>query len=101
MCSENKGTNQLCSYCTADLCLCFRLCMFSSCSAAHIILQVFLSPSKEKDEAETHCSNSDCVKRRSGSLSSLSAPSQVRPTLIYGCLWSTNPTFSGWVGRLK
>ena len=27
-CSENKDTDQLCSYCTADLCLCFRLCIF-------------------------------------------------------------------------
>ena len=26
-CSENKGADQLCSYCTADLRLCFRLCM--------------------------------------------------------------------------
>ena len=25
-CSENKGADQLCSYCTADLYLCFRLC---------------------------------------------------------------------------
>ena len=24
-CSENKGADQLCSYCTADLLLCFRL----------------------------------------------------------------------------
>ena len=24
--SENKGANQLCSYCEADLHLCFRLC---------------------------------------------------------------------------
>ena len=24
-CSENKGTDQLCSYCTADLRLCFRI----------------------------------------------------------------------------
>ena len=24
--SENKGADQLCSYCTADLRLCFRLC---------------------------------------------------------------------------
>ena len=23
--SENKGNDQLCSYCTADLCLCFRI----------------------------------------------------------------------------
>ena len=27
-CSENKGTDQLRSYCEADLCLCFRLCRF-------------------------------------------------------------------------
>ena len=25
-CSEKKGADQLCSYCEADLCLCFRLC---------------------------------------------------------------------------
>ena len=25
-CSENKGADQLRSYCEADLCLCFRLC---------------------------------------------------------------------------
>ena len=25
LCSEKKGADQLCSYCTADLCLCFRL----------------------------------------------------------------------------
>ena len=24
-CSENKDADQLCSYCTADLCLCFRI----------------------------------------------------------------------------
>ena len=24
--SENKGSNQLCSYCEADLRLCFRIC---------------------------------------------------------------------------
>ena len=25
-CSENKGADQLCSYCAADLRLCFRIC---------------------------------------------------------------------------
>ena len=25
-CSENKGADQLCSYCEADLCLCIRTC---------------------------------------------------------------------------
>ena len=25
-CSENKGADQLCSYCEADLRLCFRIC---------------------------------------------------------------------------
>ena len=30
-CSENKGTDQLCSYCTeADLRLCFRICFITS-----------------------------------------------------------------------
>ena len=26
LCSENKGADQLHSYCEADMCLCFRLC---------------------------------------------------------------------------
>ena len=26
LCSKNKGPDQLCSYCTADLPLCFRIC---------------------------------------------------------------------------
>ena len=26
LCSENKGADQLCSYCQADLCLCIRTC---------------------------------------------------------------------------
>ena len=26
LCSENKGTDQLCSYCLVDLCLSFRIC---------------------------------------------------------------------------
>ena len=26
LCSENRGANQLCSDCTADLHLCFRIC---------------------------------------------------------------------------
>ena len=26
LCSENKGADQLCSYCEADLRLCFRVC---------------------------------------------------------------------------
>ena len=30
-CSENKDADQLCSYCTADLCLCFRLGMLLVC----------------------------------------------------------------------
>ena len=33
-CSKNKGVDQLCSYCTADLRLCFRLfCCFSFVAA--------------------------------------------------------------------
>ena len=34
--SENKGADQLCSYCTADLRLCFRICrnpVFSLCGS--------------------------------------------------------------------
>ena len=30
-CSKNKCPDQLCNYCTADLRLCFRLCMFNYC----------------------------------------------------------------------
>ena len=38
LCSENKGADQLCSYCTADLRLCFRICKFLvSYYAAHIL----------------------------------------------------------------
>ena len=35
-CSKNKGADQLCSYCTADLRLCFRLCklLIFSCSGS-------------------------------------------------------------------
>ena len=38
LCSENKGADQLCGYCTADLRLCFRICKkpFFSHDAAHI-----------------------------------------------------------------
>ena len=25
LCSKNNGADQLCSYCTADLCVCFRI----------------------------------------------------------------------------
>ena len=37
LCSENKGANQLCSYCTADLCLCFHLrILWFSHAVAHL-----------------------------------------------------------------
>ena len=40
---ENKGADQLCSYCTADLRLCFRICkLLVSHAAAQII--IFLDP---------------------------------------------------------
>ena len=26
LCHKNKGADQLCSYCAADFCLCFRIC---------------------------------------------------------------------------
>ena len=32
--SENKGADQLCSYCTADLRLCFRLSILLACSCS-------------------------------------------------------------------
>ena len=42
LCNEIKGADKLCSYCTADLCLCFPLCkLLVSDAAAHI--QFFLS----------------------------------------------------------
>ena len=39
LCGENKGADQLCSYCTADLRLCFAYanCWFSQ-AAAHLIV---------------------------------------------------------------
>ena len=43
-CSENKGTDQLCSYCTADLRLCFRTCkILFSLVAAQIMALHFVS----------------------------------------------------------
>ena len=37
LCSKNKGADQLCSYCTADLCLCFCLSMLLvfTCSGSY------------------------------------------------------------------
>ena len=43
LCSENKGADQLCSYCTADLRLCFLLCrllVFPCGGSNHIKFQV-------------------------------------------------------------
>ena len=37
---ENKNADQLCSYCTADLCLCFRIGenpVFSRCNSYNIL----------------------------------------------------------------
>ena len=52
-CSENKGADQLRSYCEADLRLCFRLCRLlvfpcgGSCgSTAHSECSIILNPSK-------------------------------------------------------
>ena len=38
MCGENKGADQLCSYCTADLRLCFRICklLVFSCTGSFV-----------------------------------------------------------------
>ena len=48
-CSENKGADQLCSYCTADLRLCFRLCklLVFSCDGS-----CTMSPKKKTVETE-------------------------------------------------
>ena len=40
LCSENKGADQLCSYSTADLHLCFRI---GNNPAAHIVLKDVIS----------------------------------------------------------
>ena len=39
-CSENKGADQLRSYCEADLRLCFRLCklLVFSCTCSYVII---------------------------------------------------------------
>ena len=39
-CSENKGADQLCSYCTADLCLCFRI-YYIDCWFSYVATQMF------------------------------------------------------------
>ena len=58
-CSENKGADQLCSYCTADLPLCFfatrikKICF--SHDAPHIIsrdLRSFLTLKKNEKEVK-------------------------------------------------
>ena len=38
-CSKNKGSDQLCCYCTADLHLCFRICrlVFFLCGGSLIL----------------------------------------------------------------
>ena len=43
--SENKGADQLCSYCTADLRLCFRLSILLvfSCSGSLIMIALFIT----------------------------------------------------------
>ena len=38
-CSENKGADQLCSYCTADLCLCFRI--YADCLLSHAMAHLY------------------------------------------------------------
>ena len=45
MCSENKDADQLCSNCTADLRLCFRICRLLAfwCGGSIIILFVFFA----------------------------------------------------------
>ena len=37
LCSENKGTDQLCGHCAADLCLCCRICKKIYHNDAHVI----------------------------------------------------------------
>ena len=41
MSGENKGADQLCSYCTADLRLCFRIC---NCWFSHAAAQISVNP---------------------------------------------------------
>ena len=43
LCSENKGADQLCSYCKADLRLCFRICtmLVFSCPGSLVCLLFF------------------------------------------------------------
>ena len=44
LCSENKGADQLCSYCTADVRLCFRISKkIVFYDAAHICIYYFYS----------------------------------------------------------
>ena len=40
MSSENKGADQLCSYCRADLHLCVRICMLSVLSSGKLSLNL-------------------------------------------------------------
>ena len=40
-CSENKGADQLCSYCEADLCLCFRICRLLVFPCGTSIMEIY------------------------------------------------------------
>ena len=56
-CSENKGADQLCSYCTADLRLCFRLCklLVYSCGGSYVsdaVLNMRTAHSAKYEEKE-------------------------------------------------
>ena len=50
LCSENKGADQLCSYCEADLCLCLHICrlLVFSCVGSYVSTMEKLSSAMRK-----------------------------------------------------
>ena len=66
LCGENKGADQLCSYCTADLRLCFRTCRLSSELLNCQLLSLGDFPSVFDFTQETNCKNSRERNRGSG-----------------------------------
>ena len=54
-CGENKGADQPCSYCTADLRVCFRICklLVFSCEGSNVFFSQGVSSSNEQHHEKT------------------------------------------------
>ena len=56
MCGENKGADQLHSYCAGDLCFCFRICKIRfSPDEVHIFQTMLMKNNWENDMSADNC----------------------------------------------